>query len=103
MRSRGEHILCSGAGRTCVVFPFWWPLDPVLLEGFLALDFPFPLASLLFFKEQKTMRVARSSDPNKPHGPHLSRLLHPVFLYCVGNQNLVISMTIFDPPALENL
>jgi hypothetical protein len=58
--------------------PLWWPLDLGLLEGLTTLGFLLPLASfLLLFSE--TVRVGRS------HDPHLSRLLHPLFLYCVGN------------------
>jgi hypothetical protein len=84
--------------------PLWWPLDLGLPEGLTTLGFLFPLASfLIVFFFSKTMRVGRSSGPNRLHDPHLSRLLHPLFLYFVGNQDLVISMTIFDTPALENL
>jgi hypothetical protein len=44
-----------------------------------------------------------SSDLTISHVPHLSCLLHLLFLYGIGNQNIVISMTIFDPSVFKNL
>ena len=61
------------------MLPLWWPLDLGLLEGLTTLGFLFPLASFLYIYISKTMRVGRFYDS------HLSRLLHPLFLYCVGD------------------
>jgi hypothetical protein len=64
--------------------------------GFL---FPFAFFLILFFNDDDGC----SLDLNKFKDPHLSRLPHLLFLYGIGNQNIVVPMAIFDPPALENL
>ena len=58
----------------------------------------FPVILLLFEDDGDY-----SSDLNKTHDPHLSSLPHLLFLYGVGNQYVVITMTIFDSATLEDL
>ena len=84
-----------------MVLPFRWPFEFVIRGSLTVLGFLFPFASflILFFKDDEGC----SSDPDKFKDPHLSRLPHLLFLNGIGNQNIVISMAIFDPPALENL
>jgi hypothetical protein len=79
-----------------MMLPLRRPLKFRLRVRLSFLGILFALASFLDF--EKTMRTSLTA----PHIPHLSRFLHLLFLYAVGNQNIVISMTIFDPAAFKN-
>ena len=86
-----------------MVLSFWWPLDYLFRGGLTFLGFHFQLASFLLFLLLFEDDEDGSSDPNKTQDPHLSSLPHPLFLYGVGDQYVVIAMTIFDSATLEDL